>query len=181
MASGTPAGISSDSLDHSVLIKVLNNKFCVTGTALQWFKGYLTNRKFKVCINNNYSDEKDLSFSVPQGSINEPVLFNSYSSTIRDVTDTKITVNTFADDHSLQKCFKSINDNESKTIEHLESNLKMAGEWMCQNRLKCNPGKMEYITFGSRQQLNKCKVDTITVCGQEVIKSRIVKYLGGMV
>ena len=37
---------------------------------------------------------------------------------------------------------------------------------------------MEYITFGSRKQLNKCKVDTITVCGPEVIKSRILKYLG---
>ena len=49
---------------------------------------------------------------------------------------------------------------------------------MCQNRLKSNPGKTEYITFGSRQQLNKCKVDTITVCGQEVINSRIVKNLG---
>ena len=49
---------------------------------------------------------------------------------------------------------------------------------MCQNMLKLNPGKMEYVTFGSRQQLNKCKVDMITVCGQEVIKSRIVKYLG---
>ena len=106
------------------------------------------------------------------------MLFNSCSSTIRDVIDTEITVNAFTDDHSLQKCFKQINDNKSKTIELLESNLKKAGEWMCQNRLKLHPGKMEYITFGSRQQLNKCKVDTITVCGQVVIKSRIVKYLG---
>ena len=49
---------------------------------------------------------------------------------------------------------------------------------MCQNRLKLKSGKVEYITFDSRQQLNKCKVDMITVCGQEVIKTRIVKYLG---
>ena len=44
-------------------------------------------------------------------------------------------------DHSLQKCFKLINENETKTIELLESNLKKAGEWMCQNGLKLNPGK----------------------------------------
>ena len=167
-----------DTVDHSILIEVLNNKFGVTSTTLQWFKDYVTNRKFKVCINNTYFDEKDLSFSVPQGSINGPVLFNSNSSPIRDVIDTEITVNAFTDDHSLQKCFKPINDNESQAIELLEINLKKAGEWMCQNRLKLNPGKMEYITFGTRQQLNKCRVDTITVYGQEVMKSRIVKYLG---
>ena len=92
--------------------------------------------------------------------------------------DTEITVNAFADDHSLQKCFKPINNNESKTIELFKSNLKKAGEWMCQNRPKFNPGKMEYITFGSQQQLNKCRVEMIRVCGQEVIKSRNVKYLG---
>ena len=107
---------SFDTVDHSILIEVLNNKSGVTGTALQWFKGYLTNRKFNICINNNYSDEKDLFFSVPQGPINRPVLFYSYSSTIRDVIDTEITVNAFPDNHALQKCFKLINDNESKEL-----------------------------------------------------------------
>ena len=58
--------------------------------------------------------------SVPQGAVNGPVLFNSYSSTIRDVIDTEITVNAFVGDHSLQKCFKPINENESKTVELLE-------------------------------------------------------------
>ena len=105
-----------DTVDHSMLIEVLDNKFGVTGTALQWFKDYLTNRKFKVCIKNNYSDKKDLSFSVLQWSINRPVLFNSYSSTLRDVIDAEIADNAFHHDHSLQKCFKPINDNESKTI-----------------------------------------------------------------
>ena len=88
-------------MDHSILIEVLNNKFGVSGTALKWFNDYLTNRKFKVCIHNNYSDQKDLFFLVPQGSINGPVFFNSYSSTIRDVIDTEITVNAFTEDHSL--------------------------------------------------------------------------------
>ena len=126
---------SFNTVEHSIHIEVLNNKFGATGTALQWFKDYLANRKFKVFINKNYSDWKYLSFLVPQESINGPVLFNSYSSTIIDVIDTEITVNAFTDDHSLQKCFKPINENESKTIELLESNLKKAGEWMCQNWL----------------------------------------------
>ena len=33
-----------DTVDHSILIEVLNNKLGVTGTALQWYKNYLTNR-----------------------------------------------------------------------------------------------------------------------------------------
>ena len=52
------------------------------------------------------------------------MLFNSYSSIKIDVIDTEITGNIFADDHSLQKCFIAINENISKTIKLLESNLK---------------------------------------------------------
>ena len=32
-------------------------------------------------------------------------LFNSYSSTIHEVIDTEIAINTFANDHSLQRTF----------------------------------------------------------------------------
>ena len=50
-------------VDHTILIEVLDMKFGITGTTHQWFKEYLTNRKFKVCINNSYFDEKDFFWS----------------------------------------------------------------------------------------------------------------------
>ena len=38
-----------------------------------------------MCINGIYSSKKKISFSVPQGLKNGPILFNSYSSTIQSV------------------------------------------------------------------------------------------------
>ena len=73
------------------------NQSCCT----QVVDEYLRCRKFGVCVNDKYSTDKNINFSVPQGSINGPVLFNSYSSTIFEVIDTKIAVNVFADDHHL--------------------------------------------------------------------------------
>ena len=81
----------------------------------------------------------------PQGSINGPVLFNVYSPTIRSVIDLDITVNAFADDHSLQKEFILDLEEEIPTIKQLESNLVKVENWMSTNRLKLNPSKTEFV------------------------------------
>ena len=77
-----------DTLDHDILLQVLDKK-----NALQWFDRYLGRRWFTVCSNGTYSSKKEISLSLPQGSINGPVLFNSYSSTIRSVIDESIKIN----------------------------------------------------------------------------------------
>ena len=76
-----------DTVDHSVLLTTLQSNFGIHGTALDWFKNYLTPRNMKIIIGNTYSDEKDLTFSVPQGSCSGANLFNIYSSTISKVMD----------------------------------------------------------------------------------------------
>ena len=40
-----------DTVDHELLLKVLNHKFGVIDTALEWYKNYLIPRRFKVSIN----------------------------------------------------------------------------------------------------------------------------------
>jgi hypothetical protein len=52
-----------DTVDHQVLLHRLDVSFRITGTALKWFKSYLTNRSQRVLINGNYSQ----SFSLPHG------------------------------------------------------------------------------------------------------------------
>ena len=54
-----------DTVDHSVLIKVLNKYYGISGSALQWFESYLVDRHMKVSIGDVYSETKRLSFSVP--------------------------------------------------------------------------------------------------------------------
>ena len=62
-------------VDHSVLIKVINNYYGISGSALQWFELYLVNRSMAVSIGDVYSETKRLSSSVPQGICGGPVLY----------------------------------------------------------------------------------------------------------
>ena len=74
-----------NTVDHELLLKVLNHRFGVTDTALEWYKNYLIPRRFKVSINGSYSSEKTINFSMPQQSAQGAFLFIVYASTIQEV------------------------------------------------------------------------------------------------
>ena len=67
---------------------------------------------------------------------------------------------------------------EHNTISELEGCMINIKSWMDQTRLKMNPSKTEFINFGSRQQLAKCTHDTISVSGDLILRSDIIRYLG---
>ena len=55
-----------DTIDHDILLQRVHKRIGVTGTALQWFKSYLTNRCQQVLIEDAVSSSFDLLFGVPQ-------------------------------------------------------------------------------------------------------------------
>ena len=124
-----------DTVDHKLLLKVLNHQFGITGTALEWYKNYLIPWRFKVSINGSCSSEKTINFSIPQGSVQGAYLFIAYASTIQDVVKKNLTLTGFADDHSMCKQFKSGTEQEQDTIVTLESSLKDIKAWMDAVRL----------------------------------------------
>ena len=85
---------------------------------------------------------------MPQGSLLGPVLFNTYCSTLVEVIPTGISINGFADDHSLQKSCKPGTKSEIETVELLETCMTEVDYWMKENRLILNPNKTEFIKFG---------------------------------
>ena len=161
-----------------MFIDLLEKQFGVSGTALEWFQNYLHDRKAKVCVNGQYSMEKIINYSVPQGSLLGPVFFNAYCSTLVEVIPTGISINGFADGHSLPKHCKPETKSELETVELLETSMVEVHYWMKENRWKHNPNKTEFIKFGYQTQLEKSKVENINICDSVMTLSIVVWYLG---
>ena len=71
----------------------------------------------KVCINNAYSCIKTLNYSVPQGSASGANIFTAYCAPIKSVIPAGITINGFANDHSMRKSFNvESQDQEPQSI-----------------------------------------------------------------
>ena len=67
-----------DTIDHDILFIRLES-IGVKGLALAWLKSYLYNRSQAFNINGTLSSKSPHHFSVPQGSVLGPILFNIYS------------------------------------------------------------------------------------------------------
>ena len=76
-----------DIVDHDVLLDILNNRFGFEENTVDWINSYLRPRKFKMNISQIYSEEIDVKFSVPQGSIFGPVLYSPYASTLSEMVN----------------------------------------------------------------------------------------------
>ena len=168
-----------DTVDHNILLDVLNKRFGISGKALEWYDSYLRPRSLRVNVNSSYSSTKALDFSVPQGSCAGPSLYSVYASTMQDIVPATIDIHGYADDHALKKSFTgSSRTDEIDTIRTLENSTIVIKEWMDQNRLKMNNDKTEFILIGSRQQLDKAQTSVVNINGEIVQKSRCIKYLG---
>ena len=77
--------VALDMVDHDILLNTLCCKFGISDNAIEWVNSYLRPRSCKVNIKNSYSTERQLNFSVPQGSVAGPVLYLAYASTLEEV------------------------------------------------------------------------------------------------
>ena len=120
-----------DTVDHGILIDVLNTAFNVGGKSLNWFKSYLYPRSSKVNIGKCFSSNQDLCFSVPQRSLCGPVLYNAYASTMNTVVPPSIAIHAYVDEHALKKELNSsIPQEEVETAKSLSNCLDKVKDWM---------------------------------------------------
>ena len=173
---GLDLSAAFDTVNHDVLLSVLRKSFGVKDQALKWIDSYLRPRSVFVQIGDVKSEQKAVDFSVPQGSILGPVLFNVYSSTLSNEVDKhSVSLFGYADDHGVYKSFfPSGADQEHESLMEVEHCLNNVYDWMCFNRLKMNASKTEYILFGSKQQLAKCKSESISVVDDVIHKTNLL-------
>ena len=171
-----------DTVDHDLLLEVLEKQYGIVGTARQWYTSYLKPRMFKVGIRGTTSQPRQLDYSVPQGSVQGAFLFIAYASTLDLVVQPSgLELNGFVDDHSVCTTFKPSkldHKEELDTIATIESAMLDIKSWIDQVHLKLNESKMEFIYFGWPSQLGKCVATTIDVNGKTITRNNITKYLG---
>ena len=168
-----------DTVDHIIPLDVLNMRFGICDTALQWVNSYLRPRNFKVNIGESYSLPIELNFSVPQGSVAGPTFYSTYASTMEDVVPKCTDIHGYVDDHALKTAFESGNaQSEQLTVAVMEKTLQDISQWMSLNRLKMNDSKTEFILIGSKQQLLKSSITNLRVSDVTIDVSDCVKLVG---
>ena len=123
-----------DMVHHKILLNVLTSYYNISNTALKWITSYLSDRQAYVNVLNLDSDRHFIDFSVPQGSILGPVLFNLYASSLESylrLNNSNTPVVGYTDDHSTYKQFLANNRQaESDGIRMLEDTLQHVQQWM---------------------------------------------------
>ena len=168
-----------DTVDHNILLDIINNKFGIEDKPLKWFDSYLRPCSFHVVIDGFKSKDINLTVSVPQSSCVGANIFNLYCAPLEEVIPKHLTISGFADDHSIRDVFQASNRQaEQRSMQNLEQCMLNIKHWMDQMCLKMNPSKTEFIYFGYPRQLQKCTENNINIAGDLIIRSEVVRYLG---
>ena len=168
-----------DTVNHDVMLSVLQHSFGVSEKPLQWFESYLRPRDMIVRCDGQDSEPRPLHFSVPQGSCMGPVLFTCYSSTLATAVQGGQEILGYADDHSFYDTF-NIRDctEEQRCVQNMQDTLKSVKQWMSYNRLKMNDAKTEAIVFRSIYYNDKLSTDRIEVGDNDILYADCIKLLG---
>ena len=170
-----------DMVEHSVLVHRMANEIGLSGTALDWYKSYFTNRTTKVCINDTFSDLHHMYYGLPQGSIVGPASFRIYIIPVgRIIRKHQIHYHMYADDIQL---FLNFNPSDPNSIQSALSRLSNCISeiklWMTNNMLMLNDNKTEFFIAVSPHNRRKLPSNIHLQIGNNVIiPSDTVRNLG---
>ena len=144
-----------DTLDHDILLHKLQY-YGITGTALDWFRSYLTERYQYVDYNGASSSMKLLTTGVPQGSILGPLLFIIYMNDIHTVSD-NLNFILYADDTTFTSPLCSFTYGGYHDINRvstlINSEITKISEWLSVNKLSLNANKTKFMIFHNYQKV----------------------------
>jgi hypothetical protein len=167
-----------DTVDHDILLKILELTFGVSGLVLDWIKSYLNCRVQVVCINGKRSSLFIVIFGVPQGSVLGPLLYIIYTADIVNVIKKHgFLVHIYADDSQLY--MHIYRQDVLSILPVIELCVDDIQQWSSSRRLKLNASKTEFIVF-DRTGLFQKKTNNVTLNfgTTTVMPVKVVRDLG---
>ena len=168
-----------DTVDHQILLSVLQQRFGIDELALDWFRSYLSERSQTFISGGTSSAESAVNCSVPQGSVLGPLEFISYTEDVAKIFERHdLHHHLFADDK------QAYDDSSLPDIDDLRKRLHDCtmdiSRWCSSRRLQLNEAKTELAWFGKRSRLIKlAESDNAVTIGANVIQPKtVVRDLG---
>ena len=163
-----------DNVDHDVLLGRLKPGLGICGTALNWFKSYLSGRSQSVLINGTQSKPTLLVCGVPQGSVFGPILFTIYMLLFGDIIKRHgMQLHMYADDCQLYTTFKASDINQ--TALNMKILIDDIRSWHSDNMLKLNDSKTEMMVISSifrpSVHLNHIKIRESSIPFSETVRN----------
>ena len=152
-----------DVCSHDILLKK-SKKFGIEGKAHDWFKSYLANRKHKVDIRGNLSEESRINISVLQGTTLGPILFLCYINNIFNATS--LATFLFADDTSCLAEHSNLNE----LIGFVNSELQKLANWFRSDKMAVYVEKSKYIIFRTKGKKIDCNISPVIFNNNEMGK-----------
>ena len=159
-----------DTVDHHLLLRILQRRFSINDSALAWFNSYLSDRSQTVHVNNSISRIASLSCGMPQGSSLGPKTFIAYTEDVDNVFSShQLDHHSFADD--IQAYIHTVPSNANTIGPRLQQCISDVADWCGSRRLQLNALKTELMWFGSSAALNSLSQSDMTVnSGADVIQ-----------
>ncbi len=133
-----------DTIDHNILLNRLENFFGISGSALAWFKSYLSDHHQFVAVNEEVSYRSQVQYGVPQGSVLGPLLFTLYMLPLGDIIRRHgVTFHYYADDTQLYVSSRPGETHQFETLTECIVDIKK--NWMMSNFLQLNSLKTEVL------------------------------------
>ncbi len=125
-----------DTIDHNILLNRLENYVGIIGSALAWFKSYLSDRLQFVAVNEEVSYQSQVQYGVPQGSVLGPLLFTLYMLPLGDIIRKHgVSFHCYTDDAPL---YISSRPDETYQFAKLTERIFDIKNWMTSNFLLIN-------------------------------------------
>ena len=166
-----------DTVSSELLLSTLAS-LGVVGTALQWLRSYLTDRRQSVVVSGSCSSSQNLVCGVPQGSVLGPLLFSIYTTPLASLLrgHEGVHFHQYADD--LQIYVSAEPEDLPDAVRRLEECIACVESWMNQNELKLNNSKTDFILYGHKPTIAKTTLPSLAVGEVRVMPKPAVRNIG---